>query len=78
MTAIATSSSHRPETAARARHVALNDVQQNSQSHPSTFAVADHSIDGVDRLLPDNTHSSDHPKLPAARLQQLTARTESS
>jgi hypothetical protein len=57
-------------------------VQQNCQPHPSKIAVADHSIctDAIDdphRLLPANTPSSDHPKSPAACLQQLTARTES-
>jgi len=80
MTAIATSSSHRPETVARSRHGSLDDVQQISQSHPSKIAVADRSIDGTDhphRLLPANTHSSDHPKSPPAYLQQLIARTES-
>ena len=63
------------------RYTSCN-VQQNYQSHPSKIAAADHPIciDAIDdphRLLPANTPSSDHPKSPAACLQQLTARTES-
>jgi len=80
MTTIAMSSSYRPETATHSWHAALDDVRQNCQSHPSNIDVADHSIAGIDdphRRLPANTHSSDHPKPPAACLQQLTARTES-
>jgi len=61
------------------RYTSCN-IQQSCQSHPSKIVVADHSIDGIEdpnRLLPANTHSSDHPKPPAPCLQQLTARTES-